>query len=154
MRRLLSGRVRAGRGAKLGSPRLGSTLLEAALALAVLTPLAVMAGQYAWGYYQYQSLHAVVEEAARFGASADMQEGEGAWIASVRQYALCGSVMRCEHSRLGLRPENVQVEFLRTGQAPASVRVAIQGFTIALPGSSKRFDGAPSAQFPRLEPAP
>ena len=136
-----------------GSPgRRGSALLEAALALALLAPLAVMAGQYAWGYYQYQSLHSIVEEAARFGASAKMQDGEDAWKASVRQYALCGSPTPCERTRLELEPKNIQVELVRAGNLPAAVRVTILDFSIGLPNGAKRFDGTLWAQFPRLEP--
>ncbi|MEP7363564.1 MAG: hypothetical protein ABI972_09940 [Acidobacteriota bacterium] len=131
----------------------GSALLEAALVLAVFAPLAVMAGRYAWSFYQFQSLHSAVEDSARFGASASMRDGEGAWKESVRQFALCGSPKPCARPRVEqLRPENVQVELLRSEGSPASVRVSIQGFSIALPGGTKRFEGTPSAQFPRLEP--
>lgn len=136
-------------------PKRGSALLEAALALAVLAPLAVVAGQYAWSFYQFQSLHTVVEETARFGASANMRDGEEAWRENVRRFALCGTPMPCARPRVPLlRPENVRVELQRPERAPASVRVSIQGFSVAIPGGGRRFDGTPSAQFPLLEPAP
>ena len=132
----------------------GSALLEAALALAVLAPLAVVAGRYAWSFYQFQSLYSVVEEAARFGASASLRDGEDAWRENVRQFALCGAPSPCAYPRIeSMRPENVRVELVQPAGAPPSVRVSIQGFNVAVPGGSKHFDGAPSAQFPRLEPA-
>ena len=134
--------------------RRGSALLEAALALAVLAPLAVLAGQYAWGFYQFQSLHSVVEEAARFGASASMSDGEEAWKAEVRQFAVCGSATPCSRPRIALlHPENVTVELVPVERSHTAVRVSIQGFAIALPSGSRRFDGTPSAQFPRMESA-
>ncbi len=132
----------------------GSALLEAALTLAVLAPLAVVAGRYAWSFYQFQSLYSVVEEAARFGASASLRDGEDAWRENVRQFALCGAPAPCAHPRIeSMRPENVRVELLHSTGALPSVRVTIQEFNVAVPGGSKQFDGAPSAQFPRLEPA-
>lgn len=142
--------------AQPGRPgRKGSALLESALALAVLAPLAVVAGQYAWSFYQFQTLYSVVEETARFGASASLRDGEEAWREIVRQFALCGAPSPCTHPRVeSMRPDNVQVELLRPTGAAASVRVSIQGFNVATPGGSKQFDGNPSAQFPRIEPVP
>jgi hypothetical protein len=135
--------------------RRGSALLEAALALAVLAPLAVVAGRYAWSYYQYQSLYSIVEGSARFGASASMRDGMEAWKSSVQQFAVCGSPKPCSQPGVpGLQTSNVRVELLRPERSPAAVRVSIQGFSVAVPGGTRRFDGAPSAQFPRLEPVP
>lgn len=135
--------------------RRGSALLESALALAVLTPLAAMAAGYAWSFYQFQSLQAVVEESARFGASASLRDGEEAWKAQVRQFAVCGSLEPCARPQVdGLEPENIRVELVRANGQRAAVRVAIQSFAVGIPGGSKAFDGTPSAQFPRLEPSP
>jgi hypothetical protein len=140
---------------KRNCPQRGSALLEAALALALLAPLAVMAGQYAWGYYQVQSLHSVVEESARFAASASMRDGEEAWKESVRQFALCGAPEPCSVPQIPLlRPENVQVELVWPERSPAVARVSIEGFSLAIAGATKRFNGTPSAQFPRIEATP
>ncbi len=138
-----------------GWPRRGSALLEAALALAVLAPLAVMAAQFAWGMYQYQSLHSVVEESARYAASSSLRDGVEAWKADVRQFALCGAPRPCARPVVPqLQPSHIGVELVRAAGGPASVRVSIEGFTLAFPGGSRRFDGSPSAQFPRLDATP
>lgn len=135
--------------------RRGSALLEAALALAIFAPLAVVAGRYAWGYYQYQSLYSAVEGAARYGAASSMLDGVDAWKAGVRRYAVCGSPKPCTEPRVPrLQPENVQVELVRDTGASAAVQVSIQGFTLTLPGGRRTFDGAPSARFPRTESSP
>lgn len=146
MRRLLCGNPAHRRGR---TGRRGSALLEAALVLAVLAPLAVMAGRYAWGVYQVDTLHTMVDAAARFGATAPLGAGEEAWKQAVRRQAICGKPGPCASGRLpGLRESNIRVELVREPGAPPMVEVAVEGFTLPTPAGDRTFHGKPSARFP------
>lgn len=132
-----------------GAGRRGHALLETALLLGVMTPLAVVGARYGWSLYQVQGLHSAVEEAARYGASASLRDGEEAWRERVRNVAVCGKPEGCRGARVpGLAGRHVQVELERVG-ASAAVRVSVTGFAVDYPGGVSRFEGRPSAQFPR-----
>lgn len=140
-----------------GAGRRGHALLETALLLGVMTPLAVVGARYGWSLYQVRGLHTAVEEAARYGASASMGEGEEAWRERVRNVAVCGKPEGCRGARVpGFAGRHVRVELERAGAA-AAVRVSVTGFAVSYPGGESRFEGRPSAQFPRtggFAPAP
>lgn len=136
-----------------GVGRRGHALLETALLLGVMTPLAVVGARYGWSLYQVQGLHSAVEEAARYGASASLRDGEEAWRERVRNVAVCGKPVGCRGARVpGLAGRHVQVELERVG-ASAAVRVSVTGFAVDYPGGVSRFEGRPSAQFPRVDSA-
>jgi len=131
------------------SARRGHALLETALLLGVMTPLAVVGARYGWSLYQVQGLHSAVEEAARYGAAASLGEGEEAWRERVCNVAVCGKPEGCRGARVpGLARRHVQVELERVG-ASAAVRVSVKGFAVDYPGGVSRFEGRPSARFPR-----
>jgi len=137
-----------------GGARRGHALLETALLLGVLTPLAVVGAQYGWGLYQLRSVHTAVEEAARYGASASLRDGEEAWRERVRRVAVCGQAEACRGSRVpGLEERHVRVELEREG-ASAAVRVSVAGFAVSYPGGVTRLEGRPSARFPRTDTVP
>lgn len=138
--------------------RRGHALLETALLLGVFAPLAVVGVRYGWSLYQVQGLHSAVQEAARYGASASMDEGlengDAAWQARVRNVAVCGKPETCSGSRIpGFEPRHVSVELERAGSS-AVVRVSVTGFEVPYPGGVSRFDGKPSVQFPRTAALP
>lgn len=117
--------------------------------LALLAPLAVLAGRYAWGVYQVDTLHSLVDEAARFGAAAPLGEGEESWRQAVRRQAVCGKPEPCASGRLpGLRESNIRVELVRGAGSPPMVEVAVEGFTLATPAGGRTFQGKPLARFP------
>lgn len=134
--------------------RRGHALLETALLLGVFAPLAVVGVRYGWSLYQVQGLHTAVQEAARFGASASLDGGEQAWQARVRNVAVCGKPETCAGARMpGFEARHVRVELERAGSA-AVVRVSVTGFEVPYPGGVSRFEGRPSAQFPRTAAVP
>lgn len=134
-----------------GAARRGHALLETALLLGVMVPLAVVGARYGWSLYQVRGLHSAVEEAARYGASASLRDGEEAWRERVRNVAVCGKPESCRGARVpGLAGRHVRVELERAG-ASAAVRVSLTGFAVDYPGGVSRFEGRPSAQFPRID---
>lgn len=130
--------------------RRGTALLEAALCLAVLAPLAVVGARYAYAAYRLSEIETAVQEAARWAATAPMGENEEEFAACIRRKAAYangeGGALRVR----GAGPEQFRIEWKREGGRIVAVKVSADGIRLEWPGAVRTLTGTPSAEMPRV----
>jgi len=129
--------------------RQGTALLEIALCVAVLAPLAVMGLDYAYAMYRLEEVRLAVQEASLWSATARLDKGEFEFAARVRRVAAYGSAEGKTPRLQGVAPENFRVEVRKRDGKIVAVRVAAQGIRLVWPGGGRVLQNAPSAEMPR-----
>jgi Flp pilus assembly protein TadG len=121
------GNKQAGRAA-----RRGAAMIEAAVCLAVFTPVVFTAVRLGYGANQVHQLEAAVTEAARLAGTCHTED-------QARRAAV--------DLVPGLDPATVEFDIDRTAEPPL-VRVTIQRFPVIRLQGTQTLDQAPSAVFP------
>lgn len=134
----------------------GHAMLELALSAGVM--IACLAGTFQFGYtfYIYNQLVSAVGNGGRYAAqrtyraasASDLEKGREA-IRNMVVYGDSRPQPGAFPSVPGLTPENVRVEWVRSGiGAPEGVSVSIQDFTIDGVFAEFQFSGRPGVEFP------
>lgn len=133
--------------------RRGTALLEAALCVAVLAPLAVMGLEYAYALYRMEEVRMAVERAARWSATAPIGESEAGFAERVRGVAAYGAAQVAAGPKTprlaGIGPDKFSVELRKDGGRVVAVRVAASGIRLNWPGGGRVLRGEPAAEMPR-----
>ncbi|MEZ5400370.1 MAG: hypothetical protein R2729_11930 [Bryobacteraceae bacterium] len=124
-------------------PRRGSTMIELALLLAVLTPVAAGGLRFAWSFYLIDSLQDAVAQAAAQAAHSPAATSEALQKAATEK-ALAAGVPWLDASHV-----RVEIEPGPSGE-PRWIAVSIHGYDLPTPFSSTRLEGKPRARFPYL----
>jgi Flp pilus assembly protein TadG len=124
-------------------------LLETALCLAVLAPLAVVGARYAYAAYRLSEIENAVQEAARWASTAPAGESEEEFAARIRRKAAYANGEGGAPRVRGAGPEQFRVEWKRESGRIVAVKVSADGIRLEWPGGSRTLKGTPSAEMPR-----
>lgn len=129
-------------------PQSGSALIEAALALTLLTTVLLGAVEFGNAFVKLRGLQTAVDRGAEFAARALEESGErevGAELeTAIRNMALYGNPGGSDGPAIaGLRAEQVAVSVENDGAWPARVVVSVTGYRFAAPGLNRMLDGRP-----------
>ena len=110
----------------------GAAMIEAAVCLAVFTPVFFLAIRLGYGANQMHDLQAAVSNAAKLAGACASQD-------AVRRAAVA--------ELPGLNPADVAIDIDRA-QEPAMVRVTIRNYRVVRAQGDEPLQHAPTAQFP------
>ena len=131
----------------------GSTLLEFAIAVAVLTPVLVGLVQFTYSFYVIHELDAAVRRGAEFASALEYDspspEPSSGWLWQVENVVVYGNPEGAGQTLVaGLMRDHVRVRVDFARGRPHKVAVGITGLELPSPGHTLRLDGKPESSFP------
>lgn len=134
----------------------GHAMLELAVSAGVMVSCLVGTFQFGYTFYTYNQLVTAVGNGARYAAQRtyrtasdqDIERGS----AAIRNMVVYGDAQPAPDAAPvvpKLKPDHVEVRWILAGDGvPASVNVAIKGYTMNAIFRSFTFEGRPSVEFP------
>jgi hypothetical protein len=119
----------------------GSAMVELALVLALLSPMVASGLRFAYSSYLVHALQDAVADGAEYGSGLAYVNDE-AFRSAVRERVLSRSVPRLDSAHVSVEIEP------GPGGDPRWIVVAIHGYPLPTPVSTKVLDGKPRARFP------
>jgi Flp pilus assembly protein TadG len=134
----------------------GHAMLELAVSAGVMVSCLVGTFQFGYTFYTYNQLVTAVGNGARYAAQRTYRKATDQDIergnAAIRNMVVYGDAQPATNAAPvvpKLTPDHVEVRWILSGDgAPASVNVAIKGYTMDAIFRSFTFEGRPSVEFP------